>query len=69
MHSPLFTSVNFQSPPTIYGVMRMHGTFSVAEVDDDRRREAMAAMDAAFEAGCRHFDRAEIYAGVVRVLA
>ena len=52
-----------RSIPAIYGTMRMHGTFSAAEVDDGRRREAFAALDAAVEAGYSHFDHADIYAG------
>ncbi len=46
----------------IYGCMRIPGTWNPAEIDDVRRREAFAALDAAFEAGYNHFDHADIYA-------
>lgn len=47
----------------IYGCMRIAGTWNPAEIDDVRRREAFAALDAAVEAGYNHFDHADIYAG------
>lgn len=46
----------------IYGCMRIPGTWNPAEIDDVRRREAFAALDAAVDAGYNHFDHADIYA-------
>jgi predicted oxidoreductase len=51
-----------KSTRLIYGCMRLPGTWNVAEIDERRRREAFAALDAAFEAGYNHFDHADIYA-------
>jgi predicted oxidoreductase len=42
--------------------MRIAGTWNPAEIDDQRRREAFAALSAAVEAGYNHFDHADIYA-------
>lgn len=53
---------DLQSTRLIYGCMRIPGTWDVSEIDDTRRREAHAALDAAVEAGYNHFDHADIYA-------
>lgn len=53
---------DLQSTRLIYGCMRIPGTWEVAEIDDARRREAFAALEAAVEAGYNHFDHADIYA-------
>lgn len=46
----------------IYGCMRLPGTWDPSKIDDARKREAFAALDAAVEAGYTHFDHADIYA-------
>lgn len=46
----------------IYGCMRLPATWNPDEINDDREREAFEALDAAVEAGYRHFDHADIYA-------
>ncbi len=46
----------------IYGCMRIAGTWNPAEIDDTRRREGFAALEAAVEVGYNHFDHADIYA-------
>ena len=46
----------------IYGCMRTPGTWNVDEIDDQRRKQAYAALEAAVEAGYNHFDHADIYA-------
>lgn len=46
----------------IYGCMRLPGTWNPDEIDDRRRREAFAALEAAVAAGYTHFDHADIYA-------
>ena len=51
-----------KSTRLIYGCMRLPGTWNVAEIDDKRRREAFAALDAALAAGYNHFDHSDIYA-------
>jgi predicted oxidoreductase len=51
-----------QSTRLIYGCMRIPGTWNPAEIDDQRRKEAFAALEAAVEAGYNHFDHADIYA-------
>jgi predicted oxidoreductase len=42
--------------------MRIPGTWVPAEIDAERRRQALAALEAAVEAGYNHFDHADIYA-------
>ncbi len=51
-----------QSTRLIYGCMRIPGTWDPAEIDEPRRKEAFAALEAAVEAGYNHFDHADIYA-------
>lgn len=51
-----------RSTRLIYGCMRVFGTWNRDEMTPDRRREAMAALEAAVEAGYNHFDHADIYA-------
>lgn len=58
---PLGTS-DLHSTRLIYGCMRTPGTWDVARIDDARRREAFAALEAAVESGYNHFDHADIYA-------
>ncbi len=53
---------NLQTTRLVYGCMRIPGTWNVAEIDDQRRREAFAALEAAVAAGYNHFDHADIYA-------
>ena len=53
---------DLESTRLIYGCMRIPGTWDVAEINDTRRREAFAALEAAVEAGYNHFDHADIYA-------
>lgn len=45
----------------IYGCMRTVGTWNPADVDEERVEMARTAVLAAFEAGYRHFDHADIY--------
>lgn len=52
---------DLQTTRLIYGCMRLPGTWNPAEIDDQRRREAFAALDAAIAAGYNHFDHADIY--------
>lgn len=52
---------SLQTTRLIYGCMRVFGTWNRDEMTDDRRREAMAAIEAAVEAGYNHFDHADIY--------
>lgn len=42
--------------------MRIAGTWNPAEIDEGKRKAAFAALDAAYEAGYRLFDHADIYA-------
>lgn len=58
---PIGTS-DLQSTRLIYGCMRIAGTWNPAEVDEKKRKEAFAALEAAVEAGYNHFDHADIYA-------
>jgi predicted oxidoreductase len=51
-----------KSTRLIYGCMRIPGTWDPAAVDEERRREAFAALEAAVAAGYNHFDHADIYA-------
>ncbi|MFG0285190.1 MAG: aldo/keto reductase family oxidoreductase [Phycisphaerales bacterium JB039] len=51
-----------RSTRLIYGCMRICGTWEPAEIDESRRREAFAALEAAVGAGYNHFDHADIYA-------
>ncbi len=51
-----------QTTRLIYGCMRIAGTWNPAEIDERRRREAFAALEAAVEFGYNHFDHADIYA-------
>src|SRR5207244_4190433 len=44
-----------------YGCMRIAGTWTVSEIDADRRARARAAVLAAFEAGYTLFDHADVY--------
>lgn len=53
---------DLHSTRLIYGCMRIPGTWNVAEIDDVRRKEAFAALEAAVQAGYNHFDHADIYA-------
>lgn len=53
---------NLRSTRLIYGCMRIPGTWNPAEIDDQRRKEAFAALEAAVAAGYNHFDHADIYA-------
>lgn len=53
---------DLRSTRLIYGCMRIPGTWNVAEIDEAKRREAFAALEAAVEAGYNHFDHADIYA-------
>ncbi len=45
----------------IYGCMRTIGVRDPADMNDDRRREAYAAIAAALDAGYNHFAHADIY--------
>ena len=45
----------------IYGCMRIGGSWDGTPPDDDTRRAAFAALDAAWGAGYRIFDHADIY--------
>lgn len=45
----------------IYGCMRTVGTWDPDEVDSQAREHAVAAFEAAYDAGYRHFDHADIY--------
>lgn len=58
---PIGTS-DLRSTRLIYGCMRIPGTWNPAEIDDQRRKGAFAALEAAVEAGYNHFDHADIYA-------
>lgn len=53
---------DLQSTRLIYGCMRIPGTWNPAEIDESRRKQAFAAIEAAVEAGYNHFDHADIYA-------
>jgi len=53
---------DLMSTRLIYGCMRLPGTWNPAEIDDQRRQEAFAALEAAVAAGYNHFDHADIYA-------
>lgn len=55
-------TTELRSTRLIYGCMRIAGTWDPAEIDQRRRREAFAALEAAVEAGYNHFDHADIYA-------
>lgn len=52
---------NLKTTRLIYGCMRVFGTWNRDEMTADRRREALAAIEAAVEAGYNHFDHADIY--------
>jgi predicted oxidoreductase len=58
---PLGTT-ELRSTRLIYGCMRIAGTWDPGEIDQRRRREAFAALEAAVDAGYNHFDHADIYA-------
>ena len=45
----------------IYGCMRTVGTWNPNDFDEQKKNEAKAALDAAYESGYRHFDHADIY--------
>lgn len=45
------------------GCMGLAGTWNPAEVDEEKRRRAIAAFEAALEAGITCFDHADIYGG------
>ena len=47
--------------------MRIAGTWNPSEIDAARRKEALAALEAAVAAGYNHFDHADIYAHGGRV--
>jgi len=50
-----------QTTRLIYGCMRTVGTWNPDQVDAEARERARAALDAAYDAGYRHFDHADIY--------
>lgn len=62
MRTTPFGQSDLLSTRLIYGCMRIPGTWDVDKIDDTRRREAFAALDAAVGAGYNHFDHADIYA-------
>jgi predicted oxidoreductase len=45
------------------GCMGLAGTWNPAEVDDQKRRNAIAAFEAALDAGITFYDHADIYGG------
>ena len=51
-----------QSSAIAYGGWRLAGTYEGAQVTPEREAHGCAAVIAAFEAGCRLFDLADIYA-------
>lgn len=53
---------DLHSTRLIYGCMRIPGAWNPAEIDERRRKEAFAALEAAVESGYNHFDHADIYA-------
>jgi predicted oxidoreductase len=62
MRNVPFGHSDLRSTRLIYGCMRLPGTWDPAKIDDQRRKEAYAALEAAIEAGYEHFDHADIYA-------
>lgn len=53
---------DLQTTRLIYGCMRLPGTWDRSQIDETRKAEAFAALEAAVEAGYNHFDHADIYA-------
>ncbi|MFG0249165.1 MAG: aldo/keto reductase family oxidoreductase [Phycisphaeraceae bacterium JB051] len=51
-----------ESSRLIYGCMRIAGSWDPKDYDDEQKKLAYAAIDAAVQAGYTHFDHADIYA-------